>query len=100
MLLPPQTASVASELAVLIHNPMAGNHDRDPVSSIGMANCPLTGHGSDAACELFVRTRFPVWNAEQFVPNRHLKRRSRINQRNRKLLKLASEIRFELLSQL
>ena len=42
-LLPPKTATVSAEFAVLIHHPVARNRDRNSIQSIRVAHSALRG---------------------------------------------------------
>src|SRR5438552_15002572 len=96
MLLPPQASAITTKLAILIHDTVAGNQERDSIRSVGMSDCALSRRGTDAACELLIRTSFAIRDAQQFVSDAHLERSARINEGQIKLSQLPREIRIEL----
>src|SRR4029079_15828566 len=79
-----QAAAIAAELPDFIFDAMGRNDDRDAICSVGMPDGALSGRRPDAPRECFIRTGLAIRNAEQFIPDTHLKGRSRKNQGNRK----------------
>jgi hypothetical protein len=99
MLIPPETAAVTAEFAVLVNNSMAGNQDRNAVRSVRVANGTLPRRRADTPRQFLVRARLAVGDSKQFVPNTYLKRRSRVDERERELMQFSSKIRIQLIRQ-
>src|SRR5436190_5440976 len=95
MLLPPEPSAIASEFPILINDAMAWNHDRNSIPAIRGTNGTLRVFGADGAGEVFIRTGFSIWNAQQLIPHTLLKRSAGKNQWHGKTLQPGREILFK-----
>src|SRR5439155_2081874 len=72
-LLPPEPASVAAQLAVLLDHPVAGDDDGDPVLAVRQAHGALRAGPADAPRQLLVGDRLAAGDPEQLLPDPLLK---------------------------
>src|SRR5262249_33210220 len=80
MLFSPQAPAVSAELAVFVNDPMARDEDRDSIRPVCMTDSALCRRRADALRQFLVGTGLAIGNAEQFVPDAHLKGRTGINE--------------------
>src|SRR5690606_24096875 len=85
-LLAPQPAAVTAELAVLVHDAVAGDEDGDAVLAVGGADRTAGAGATDRSGQIVIRTSLAVGDVEQRGPDRALEIRAGIRQRQREAL--------------
>src|SRR5262245_35147824 len=98
-LLPPQPAAVAAELAVLVDDAVARNHDGDAIEAVGAADGALSAGRADASGHVFVGAGVAIGNVAQLIPDAAFKWTTRIDQWHREPFERAGEIGREFVVQ-
>ncbi len=96
-LLPPQTATIAGQMAIAAYHTMAGRDDGYGVLSIGGTHGPDRVGLAYLIGQVLVRNDSAVGNGQQLLPDQFLKIGAVEGQRQVKFLPLAGEIIGQLL---